>query len=265
MKKIRRLFGIGLSCFLLLMTCLLTNAQEISTSKLLVDMETSNEIFDKYQKEISYIEAKRHMNISALNKETLNIIKLEAVANLKNESLNFSGLMTSIALACAASDEGLNNVNTDFCNDQSTRAVGSYGIICGQHIIDVAVGVTSTVSGSSTFSISAGSELLGVTVGESFTLGYQYSLTGPEQGIYLTDGKNVTHRTAFGVLYGTILHSNLRGYYIEPNTASAIDYTMLAYIGNPTYCRQAGGSGTLYFSTYADYKNTIKSHPSSFI
>ena len=48
------------------------------------------------------------------------------------------------------------------------------------------------------------------------------------------DDEIVTHRTCFAVLYGTIVKTAFGRRYIDPDTATIVDYTLLASIGVPT-------------------------------
>ena len=73
------------------------------------------------------------------------------------------------------------------------------------------------------------------------------------------------HRTCFAVLYGTIVKTAFGRRYIDPDTATIVDYTLLASIGVPTYCGQARHGGTLYFSGPYAYRSAFESHPSPFI
>lgn len=79
------------------------------------------------------------------------------------------------------------------------------------------------------------------------------------------DDEIVTHRTCFAVLYGTVVQTAFGRRYIDPDTATIVDYTLLASIGVPTYCGQARHGGTLYFSGPYAYRSAFESHPSPFI
>ena len=79
------------------------------------------------------------------------------------------------------------------------------------------------------------------------------------------DDEIVTHRTCFAVLYGTVVQTAFGRRSIDPDTATIVDYTLLASIGVPTYCGQARHGGTLYFSGPYAYRSAFESHPSPFI
>ena len=64
------------------------------------------------------------------------------------------------------------------------------------------------------------------------------------------DDEIVTHRTCFAVLYGTVVQTAFGRRYIDPDTATIVDYTLLASIGVPTYCGQARhGRDPVFFRT----------------
>ena len=68
------------------------------------------------------------------------------------------------------------------------------------------------------------------------------------------DDEIVTHRTCFAVLYGTVVQTAFGRRYIDPDTATIVDYT-----------GQARHGGTLYFSGPYAYRSAFESHPSPFI
>lgn len=51
------------------------------------------------------------------------------------------------------------------------------------------------------------------------------------------DDEIVTHRTCFAVLYGTVVQTAFGRRYIDPDTATIVDYTLLASIGVPNLLR----------------------------
>lgn len=51
------------------------------------------------------------------------------------------------------------------------------------------------------------------------------------------DDEIVTHRTCFAVLYGTVVQTAFGRRYIDPDTATIVDYTLLASIGRPNLLR----------------------------
>lgn len=231
----------------------------------IVSDTSATEIFETYARELAFVETYADRAIEKFTRENIDIIKYIAAINHKNSAYNFPALMTALALACAEA-----RVNSDdLYSSSGTSSAGiavlaSNSILGGMHLRDVAVGATTTNGYRATFSMEADSKVLGITLGSSFSLEFSYSVAGPSEGQTLNNGVQVTHRTAFAALYGTIIRENGRN-CIDPDTAVVIDYTILASIGMPTYCGQVRGNGTLYFDDPYAYHKAIADFPSPFI
>ena len=203
----------------------------------IVSDASASELFETYARELAFVETCSNIDI----------IKYIAAINHKNSAYNFSAMMTALALACAEARAYSNDLYSSSGTSSAGVAVlASNSILGGMHLRDVAVGATTTTGYSATFSMEVGSEVLGITLGGSFSQEFSYSVAGPSEGQVLNNGAQVTHRTAFAALYGTIIKENGRN-YIDPDTAVVINYTILASIGTPTYCGQARGDGTFSF------------------
>lgn len=224
-------------------------AADSEKSYLSLDVSEEQSILQKYSKEISCVEEKNNVLITAIDNSNLQLLKNAAIEHLDDPNYHFSELMTQLAVAFA--QKRIEQESSSNSNIQ-VQAVSNYGIITGMHLLDVPTGTTSTITNSATFSVAAGSTVLGVELSTSFSEEFSYSVSGPPDGATISDDIRVTHRTAFAVLYGTVVTYNGMA-YIETSTAEILDYTILASIGIPTYCSQASGAGTLYFSTPYDY------------
>ncbi len=231
----------------------------------IVSDASASELFETYARELAFVETCSNRTIVKFTRENIDIIKYIAAINHKNSAYNFSAMMTALALACAEARAYSNDLYSSSGTSSAGVAVlASNSILGGMHLRDVAVGATTTTGYSATFSMEVGSEVLGITLGGSFSQEFSYSVAGPSEGQVLNNGAQVTHRTAFAALYGTIIKENGRN-YIDPDTAVVINYTILASIGTPTYCGQARGDGTFYFDNPYMYRKTIADFPSPFI
>lgn len=238
----------------------------LSTSPLFNDA-TAQEILTAYAKEIQLIERECQRSITGFTRDNIEMIKRIAALYHENEAYDFPGMMTDIALACARAEVAENgtatvNLLSDTSGDVSVCASNS--LLAGMHLRDVATGSSTAITYSATFSVEAGSQVLGVTINRGYSSDFTYSISGPADNMYLNNGVRVTHRTAFAILYGTIIESGGRK-YIEATTATIIDYTILASIAIPTYCGQVQGNGTFYFGTPYDYHQKFSTYPATFL
>lgn len=224
-------------------------------------------IFSEFSDEISYVEDKYDRKIGALDPETLDILKQEAVLNLENDAFDFAALMDAIAIA--NTEAALSNYNS------STTVYRSFGILKGNYFGEIATGGTVTVGKVGSVGVSAGEELFGVTLSAGVTKSIQYSFAGPADYTKLYDGETLaTHRIAFGVLYGTILKTEFddprtgthKVYYkIDDSTASIDSYTTLASIGIPTYANKVRVQSIIYFPNQNSLREMIEAYPGRLI
>mgnify|MGYP000000589371 FL=1 len=244
----------------------LGKSETADNTALVVSDDVTARIFGKYAKEIELIEDYAGRSVTHLTRDNLNVIKYVAALHHDDDEYDFPALMTDLAVACTEARLG---VNTQAAPDGETNGavtvLAANDILAGKHIRDVTVGATTTITGTSSISLSAGSTVNGVQLTTGYSQSFSYSVEGPGDGLTLNNGAIVSHRTCFAVLYGTIVQTAFGRRYIDPDTATIVDYTLLASIGVPTYCGQARHGGTLYFSGPYAYRSAFESHPSPFI
>lgn len=269
MKKRIIAFVLSLCMFMSLCSSVIACGYEdasLSTSQLFNDA-TAQEILTAYAKEIQLIESEYQCSITGFTSDNIEMIKRIAALYHENEAYDFPGMMTDIALACARAEAAENDAsaaNLLSATGGDVSVCASSSLLAGMHLRDVAVGSSTAVTYSATFSVEAGSQVLGVTINRGYSSDFTYSVSGPADNMYLNNGARVTHRTAFALLYGTIIESGGRK-YIEATTATIIDYTILASIAIPTYCGQVRGNGTFYFGTPYDYHQKFSTYPATFL
>lgn len=224
-----------------------------------VQQAEANAIIAEFSQEISYVEDKYGISITDLNPETFELIKHEAILNLENEDYEFAALVDAVAIANA--EEHLRTVEA--ASGDTAQGAGatvtvyrSFGALRGEHIVNVATGTAQAASGTVTVGLSVGEELFGVTIDAAVSASASYECSGPADYTALFNGMYATHRTAFGVLYGTIVKheydSAIDGthrvlYYVSPDTKDAQSHTTLTIIGVPTYANTVRGNTVMYF------------------
>lgn len=255
------------------------------TVETLAAEEDVQAIFSEFDAEIRYVEEKHCVTINELNQENLDLIKVEAVENLYNEEYCFVDLMNEIALASAryrdakaVEDSGIQRTERPIISNKVTTVYSDFSALKGKYIAEMPVGVTGTVSSSTSIEVATGDVLKNVKIGVNFSIGFSYDLSGPEDGTVLSNGVIATHRVAFGILYGTIMKSeydiyypdtdythHMTEYYIDTSSAATTEYTMLASIGIPTYSGMARHTGVLYFSNLNEFRSRVETSPEMFI
>lgn len=234
-------------------------------STVLLNIEATSKIRNQFPEEIKYIEDCYDISINIIDQETMQRIKKVAIPNLDNIEYSFDEFMSALAWARVEAESGSLSSASAYVQYQ-TRASSDYGVLAGAHLMDVPVGSTLSVEYSDAISLAAGSEVDGVTLDQGYSTSFTYSVSGPSDGTTFGTNNNYTanHRTAFAVLYGTVVWSLFRGYHIEESTATVVVYTMLADVRIPTYCAPLSG-GVLYFSDPNAYHNMIMRSPDIFI
>lgn len=205
-------------------------------------------ILSKFASEVRHVEEKYNVRITELNEKNLDLLKQEAILGLRNGNYRFANLVDEIAVACARS----RLQNADGVTVTEFRP---FGPLRGKHFVNVATGTTTAVEDNVSIGISVGEELFGVTLNAGVSKSVSYSCTGPADGTTLNNGVAATHRTAFGVLYGTIMKREARlstgelwvTYFVEEISKDAESFTTLTKIGVPTYANILSGS-VMYFS-----------------
>lgn len=235
----------------------------IVESEQLLSYEQSQKIRSQFPEEIAFVEDQCGVSIVVIDRAVLELIKQTAIPNLENSDYDFPKLMSALALACTDSDGG-GEAGTYALGSQ-TMTVGEYGVLAGMHLMDAPVGATTAIAYSYTFSVEAGSEIDGVTIGVEYSVQKTFSLAGPPDGTTFGSSGNykATHRTAFAVLYGVVERDWLGRYYIDKSTAAVVDYTILADIGIPTYSESVSG-GVNYFTNPSYYYSCFEDFPSTF-
>lgn len=246
--------------------------------------EESQEILSDFSAEISYAEEIYGLSIAELNSETFEALKKIAIQNLSNEDYNFSGLIDTVVIACEQNrlqdQQARTPKNGTIARITTTRVVRPFGIISGEWCDDVPVGSTHSITETINVGVSAGTKLpvnngeSSVTLTASFSKSVSCTISGPADGTKLYGGKIATHRTGFGVLFGTIIEERYESpssgitvttIKVSKDSASTDDYTVLSAIGIPTYANNTTGTAVKKFSNQLDFQAEIKSHPEAFL
>lgn len=240
----------------------------------LLPEDKEQEIFSRFASEIDYAKEMYDLNINALDEEAFRSLKRIAVLNLDNADYDFSGLIDAVAIAC----EEKCIINTyDACaaaRSTTTSVYREFGAVRGKHILDVPTGASQSTSGTVKIEVASGETLYGVKLSESVSASVTYTINGPADGATLRNGREASHRTAFGVLYGTIMKQVyesprtgeiIETYYVNQSSAYAVDYTTLTLIGMPTYADKVTKDKTCSFKNPQEMRDIIKNTPGELI
>lgn len=156
----------------------LGKSETADNTALVVSDDVTARIFGKYAKEIELIEDYAGRSVTHLTRDNLNVIKYVAALHHDDE-YDFPALMTDLAVACTEARLG---VNTQAAPDGETNGavtvLAANDILAGKHIRDVTVGATTTITGTSSISVSAGSKVNGVQLTTGYSQSFSYSVEG---------------------------------------------------------------------------------------
>lgn len=250
------------------------------TANTLADADEVQAIFLEYRAEIDYIEQKHFVSINVLTYDTLELIKSETILNLENEEYRFAAFMDAISIAMLKQQNAQKNAAARYgytiMNETYTTVV-SYQALKGRHIVDVPVGSSYTYSSTVSVSISSGELIEGLEISAGCSKSVSYSVSGPADGSTLSNGLPATHRTAIGVLFGSIsryeydLVNNagvfhITQYVVTPGTEAGVAYTFLSNIGIPTYIQRPNANNwVISYATPTAFYSAIVSEPSEII
>lgn len=234
--------------FVLLAGCAVMLKSNVWNQQEKIETEEMDELLEDFEKEVSYIRWKYETDLEKLTitPELIERLNLDITLDDNKEELNFSGLMSEIAM---------------LMNGDDVTIYQPYGPIKGYFIKNVPAG--GAFSESTTIEIRKGTKIDDIELGLGLKLDCNCSGNGPSYETFLTEDQKATHRTYCKVLYGTILFSEKRGYFIDENTAYLADVNFLSIIDLPSYAKV--GNEILSFETDYDLQTAIENEPMKFI
>lgn len=229
-------------------------------------------ILSEFPAEISYVERKYDLHIETLDKETLSLLRQEAISNLSDPDYKFADLMDKIALAYVG-----NRCSkiVAFPGDPAAEITvyRPFGPLYGECFTLIPTGVTGMDIKTGTIFIASGSDLYGAAINAKVSKSVSYTCQGPADRTTLYNGQSATHRMAFGVLYGTIIKHTVQYpggnthvfYYVEQATMDAADYAVNIQVGaSNTYSDTLMGT-TLHFPDQRYLYSAIQDDPTQFL
>ena len=212
-----------------------------------INTEEVDVLLQEYENEVSHIRWKYDIDLEKLKMTPELIERLNSYITLDDNKreLDISGFMSEIAL---------------FMNGEDVTIYQSYGPLKGYFIKNVPTG--SAFSESTTIEIRKGTAISDIQLDQGLNLECNCSGNGPSDGALLADGQKATHKTYYKVLYGTILFSEEKGYFIDENTAYLADKSFLSSVGSPSYAEV--GNEILSFESSYDLQIAIENEPMDF-
>lgn len=210
---------------------------------------TLEQVLQEYEDEILYLRWKYDVDLEKENLTADVIERINWAISIDdcNEEFDFSGLMSEIAL--------LMN------DDDRITVYQEYGPLKGYFIKNVPTG--GAFSESSAIEIRKGQNIADIQLNQGMELDCNCNGNGPSDGTLLADGRKATHKTYYKVLYGTILFSEDKGYFIDENTVCLVDKNLLSSVGIPSYAEV--GNQVLSFESPYELQVAIEEHPTDFI
>lgn len=210
---------------------------------------TLEQVLQEYEDEILYLRWKYDVDLEKENLTADVIERINWAISIDdcNEEFDFSGLMSEIAL--------IMNAGEDVTVHQA------YGPIKGDFIKHLSTG--SAFNGTSSVVIAKGYEIADVPLNQTFEHTFHFTGTGPADGTVFANGQKATHQTYFKILYGTVLCSEKKGYFIDENTAYLAEYCILSSVGQPSYVEV--GNEVLSFDSPYELQQAIEAQPMDFI
>ncbi len=287
MKKI---ISVLLACIMLFSFCIINGfALELGSlsevyKELPISTKEGQKILSDFSAEVSYTEETLGLSITELNGETFEMLKKMAIQNLNNTNYDFSGLIDAVVLSCEQNrlqaQQARTSENGPVSRITTTKVVRSFGVISGEWCDDVPVGTAHAIIKTVNVGVSTGTTLptkdgqSSVTLTAGFSKSVSCTISGPADGTKLYGGRIATHRTGFGVLFGTIIEERYESpssgitvttVKVSKDSATTTDYTVLSAIGIPTYANNTTGTAVKKFSNQLDFQAEIKSHPEAFL
>ena len=234
--------------FILLAVCAVLLKIELWNQQEYINTEEVDALLEDFEKEVSYIRWKYETDLEMLTitPELIESLNSYIILDDNKGDLDFSGLMSEIAM---------------LMNGDDVTIYQPYGPLKGYLIENVPAG--GAFSESTTIEIKKGTTMTDVQLDRGLKLKCECSGDGPSYETHLTEDQRATHRTYCKVLYGTILYSDKKGYFIDENTAYLADVSFLSIIDLPSYAKV--GNEILSFETDYDLQTAIENEPMKFI
>lgn len=228
---------------------LVINTKRLDNQEMNLKESKVEQLLKDYHDEAMYFLWKYDIDLEndELTPELVERMNMFITTDSEADAFDFSGFMTEIALIMNA--------------DEDISVYQAYGPLKGYYIRHIPNG--SALGIDDKIVIEKGQSIADVSLNQKLERTYHFSGKGPSDGTVLVDGQRATHNTYFKILYGTILHSERNGYFIDENTAYLADYSVLSSIGTPSYVEV--GNEILNFESPYELQLAIESRPTDFI
>lgn len=232
--------------------------------------------------------------VTLFREEALELVTEQAIEDRESGFTQIAGAAYALAFERAAQDFnaeqaakseqgllGLLRANPDQLEvrNRVVETVVPYGALKGVEGDQVCVGghLTKEVS----VGCATGEELLGHTIGSLVvSKEVSYTIDGPTSSDYIKAGIRASHRWAFGILYGSIQHTEYDLYNVYTgkldshysfNTVTSPDRNVIALLfrapgsSGPTYLASLDGTRVFEFDTIRDAAKDVCESPGKYL
>lgn len=246
---------------------------------ILLDPETAGDIFSRYEEELQYITETSGVTVTAFTEETNDPLRQAAIDQYGTDRFaGLSRLITELTIAWKNQESDLHPDNTAAQRETEYEAAADFGPITGTVWEEAPVGVTveKTVKKSIGISLPEPIAELLHSDGQGAPAAFSRTLSGPEDGTKLSDGKKATHTIGVDVQFGVIARRTDTAYDIwtgtwRENSEEVVCnetwgfYTLLGQLITPVYIERMSDGVTVRCDNLLVFQEKLAEDPRQFL
>lgn len=255
--------------------CLLENRKPAA----LLDPETAESIFSRYEEELRYIEETYGVTVTEFTEETNRLLQQAAMDQYHTDRFEgLSRLVTELTIAWKNQESDLPPDNTGAQRETTYEAEANFGPITGTVWEEVPVGVTVEKAVKRSMGISLPEPLAQWLRSDQWGMpaGFSRTLSGPEDGTKLSDGKKASHTIGMDVRFGVIARRTDTAYDIWTGTWREDSeevvcnetwgfFTILGLLSTPMYVQRGFDGVTVCCDNYLVFEEKLAEDPRQFL
>ena len=245
----------------------------------LLDPETTGDIFSRYEEELQYIAETSGVTVTAFTEETNDLLRQAAIDQYGTDRFaGFSRLVTELTIAWKNQESDLPPDNTGAQQKTAYEAAADFGPITGTMWDAVPMGVTvkKTVKKSIGISLPEPIEELLHSNEWGTTTEFSRTLSGPGDGTELSDGKVATHNFGVDIQFGVIARRTDTAYHLwtgtwRENSEEVVCnetwefFTLLGLLSTPVYIERMSDGVTVRCDNLLVFQEKLAEDPRQFL
>ena len=245
----------------------------------LLNPETARDIFSRYEEELRYIAETSGVTVTAFTEETNDLLRQAAIDQYGTDRFaGLSRLVTELTIAWKNQESDLPPDNTGTQQKTVYEAAADFGPITGTMWDAVPMGVTVKKTVKKSIGIALPEPIAELLHSDEWGTRTEFSrtLSGPEDGSELSDGKVASHNFGVDVQFGVIARRTDTAYDIwtgtwRENSEEVVCnetwefFTLLGLLSTPVYIERMSDGVTVRCENLLVFQEKLAADPGQFL